>query len=101
RGALREKRTGHPIRETVALGNSAMQLEVRHLRYFLAVAEELNFSRAAEHLHIAQPALSAQIRVLEKQIGLDLFVRTTRKVELTLAGELLLADAREIVELSD
>jgi DNA-binding transcriptional LysR family regulator len=78
-----------------------MQLELRHLRYFLAVAEELNFSRAAERLHIAQPALSAQIRSLETQLGTELFRRTTRKVDLTSAGELLLADAREIVERAD
>jgi DNA-binding transcriptional LysR family regulator len=78
-----------------------MQLELRHLRYFLAVAEELNFSRAAERLHIAQPALSAQIRALEKQLGCELFVRTTRKVELALPGEMLLEDAREIVSLAD
>jgi DNA-binding transcriptional LysR family regulator len=78
-----------------------MQLELRHLRYFLAVAEELNFSRAAERLHIAQPALSAQIRSLETQLGTELFSRTTRKVDLTPAGELLLADAREIVERAD
>jgi DNA-binding transcriptional LysR family regulator len=77
------------------------QLELRHLRYFLAVAEELNFSRAAERLHIAQPALSAQIRSLETQLGCELFSRTTRKVDLTAAGELLLADAREIVERAD
>jgi DNA-binding transcriptional LysR family regulator len=77
------------------------QLELRHLRYFLAVAEELNFSRAAERLHIAQPALSAQIRSLETQLGCELFSRTTRKVDLTPAGELLLADAREIVERAD
>lgn len=78
-----------------------MQLELRHLRYFLAVAEELNFSRAAERLHIAQPALSAQIRSLETQLGCKLFNRTTRKVELTPAGELLLADARDIVARTD
>ena len=78
-----------------------MPLELRHLRYFLAVAEELNFSRAAERLHIAQPALSAQIRVLETQLGCELFARTTRKVELTAAGELLLEDAREIVARAD
>jgi DNA-binding transcriptional LysR family regulator len=78
-----------------------MQLELRHLRYFLAVAEELNFSRAAERLHIAQPALSAQIRTLERQVGSELFRRTTRRVELTAAGELLLADAREIVGRAD
>jgi DNA-binding transcriptional LysR family regulator len=77
------------------------QLELRHLRYFLAVAEELNFSRAAERLHIAQPALSAQIRSLETQLGCELFSRTTRKVDLTPTGELLLADARDIVERAD
>src|SRR5438093_13421707 len=76
-------------------------LELRQLRYFLAVAEELNFSRAAERLHIAQPALSAQIRTLETQLGCELFSRTTRKVELTPAGELLLADARELVRHAD
>jgi epsilon-lactone hydrolase len=74
-----------------------MQLELRHLRSFIAVAEELNFSRAAERLHIAQPALSAQIRTLEAQLGCELFVRTTRRVELTPPGEMLLQDAREIV----
>jgi DNA-binding transcriptional LysR family regulator len=78
-----------------------MQLELRHLRYFIAVAEDLNFSRAAERLHIAQPALSAQIRALEKQVGVELFRRTTRRVDLTPAGELLLADAREIVRRAD
>jgi DNA-binding transcriptional LysR family regulator len=78
-----------------------MHIELRHLRYFLAVAEELNFSRAAERLHIAQPALSAQIRALEAQLGSELFTRTTRKVELTANGKTLLEDAREIVRRAD
>jgi hypothetical protein len=64
-----------------------MQLELRHLRSFLAVAEELSFTRAAKRLHVAQPALSAQIRQLESQVGCDLFVRATRKVELTSHGD--------------
>ena len=60
-----------------------MSVELRHLRAFVAVAEELNFTRAAARLHLAQQALSAQIRQLETLIGTPLFVRTTRKVELT------------------
>jgi DNA-binding transcriptional LysR family regulator len=79
----------------------AVHVELRHLRYFVAVAEELNFSRAAERLHIAQPALSAQIRSLEAQLGTPLFVRTTRKVELTATGTMLLEDAREVLALAD
>jgi len=78
-----------------------MQLELRHLRSFLAVADELNFTRAAERLHVAQPALSAQIRQLEAQLGCELFVRTTRTVKLSPHGELLLPDAREIVGRAD
>ena len=72
-------------------------LELRQLRYFLAVAEELNFTRAAEHLHLAQQALSASIRRLEEQLGVTLFVRTTRRVELTSAGEVLVDGARAVV----
>lgn len=78
-----------------------MQLELRHLRSFIVVADELNFSRAAGRLHIAQPALSAQIRQLERQLGCRLFARTTRRVALTPAGTMLLADAREIVARAD
>jgi DNA-binding transcriptional LysR family regulator len=78
-----------------------MHIELRHLRYFLAVAEELNFSRAAERLHIAQPALSAQIRSLESQLGCELFTRTTRSVELTANGRLFQEEARAIVERTD
>jgi DNA-binding transcriptional LysR family regulator len=69
-------------------------VELRHLRYFIAVAEELNFSRAAERLHMAQPPLSAAIRQLERDLGTDLFVRTTREVKLTDAGRAFLAGAR-------
>jgi DNA-binding transcriptional LysR family regulator len=69
-------------------------VELRHLRYFIAVAEELNFSRAAERMHMAQPPLSAAIRQLERDLGVDLFVRTTRDVKLTDAGRAFLAGAR-------
>jgi DNA-binding transcriptional LysR family regulator len=78
-----------------------MQLELRHLRYFLAVAEELSFTRAAERLHVAQPALSAQVRQLETQLGCNLFDRTTRKVELTPQGRVLAEDARDIIARAD
>ncbi|HEY8613390.1 MAG TPA: LysR family transcriptional regulator [Roseomonas sp.] len=73
------------------------RLELRHLRYFLAVAEELNFGRAAERLGIAQPGLSQQVRALETIIGTPLLDRSRRAVRLTLAGELLTAEAREML----
>jgi DNA-binding transcriptional LysR family regulator len=69
-------------------------LELRHLRYFIAVAEELNFSRAAERLHMAQPPLSVAIRQLEQELGTELFVRTTHEVQLTDAGQAFLDGAR-------
>jgi len=73
-------------------------MELRHLRYFVAVAEELNFTRAAERLGIAQPGLSLQMRQLEKEMGTPLLVRRTRGVDLTNAGKLLLEEARIILK---
>jgi DNA-binding transcriptional LysR family regulator len=73
------------------------RVEVRHLRYFVAVAEELHFSRAAARLFMAQPALSHAIRSLERELGVRLFDRTTRSVALTPAGAELLAGARTVL----
>lgn len=67
-------------------------MELRHLRYFVRVAEELNFTKAAEKLRIAQPALSRQIRDLEDEVGVDFFKRSTRGVTLTAEGKLFLAE---------
>jgi LysR family transcriptional regulator, hca operon transcriptional activator len=72
-------------------------MELRHLRYFIAVGEELNFTRAAQRLNTAQPSLSQQIRHLEAELGLPLLARTKRSVALTEGGKVFLVDARRIL----
>lgn len=72
-------------------------MELRDLRYFSAVAEELHFGRAAERLHMTQPALSRQIQALETELGVQLFQRTKRNVQLTMAGQTLFEEAKQIL----
>lgn len=72
-------------------------VELRHIRYFIAVAEYLNFHKAAQRLHIAQPPLSRQIRQLEEHLGVELFVRDKRRVDLTKAGHAFLEEARKLL----
>jgi len=72
-------------------------MELRHLRYFVAVAEEEHYGRAAQRLHVAQPALSRQIQDLEREIGFQLFDRLPRGVRLSAAGKAYLDDVRSIL----
>jgi DNA-binding transcriptional LysR family regulator len=85
---------GAGTRPEVSIRTVDAPLELRQLRYFVAVAEELHFGRAADRLHMSQSPLSRAIRELERELGLVLFVRTTRRVELTPAGSALLERAR-------
>jgi acetyl esterase/lipase len=83
--------------EVVAFPQAPDGIEVRHLRAFVAVAEELNFGRAAARLYLSQPALSRQIRALERLLGCELLRRSTHRVELTVAGSALLDRARRLL----
>ena len=76
-------------------------MELRHLRYFLVVGEVLNFTKAAARLHVAQPALSRQVRDLEEEIGVDLLRRSPRGVVLTAEGKLFLEEVRELLKHAD
>lgn len=78
-----------------------MDFESRPLRCFVAVAEEHSFTKAAERLHVTQPTLSMQVRELEKHLGFNLFIRTTRRIELTREGRAFLSDARRMIEESE
>src|SRR5919199_4976192 len=75
--------------------------DLRRLGYFVAVAQERNFTRAAERLHVAQPALSRQVRLLERELGVALLHRTTHAFELTEAGEFLLEHGSELADAAD
>src|SRR5246127_4172439 len=91
------KREGGAVAPTCAPRGRRNTMELRHLRYFVAIAEEQSFTRAAERLWVAQPGLSTQIRKLEQELGARLFERHARGVDLTHAGTLFLERARAVL----
>jgi DNA-binding transcriptional LysR family regulator len=82
---------------TIANRDRMLTVELRHLDYFVAVAAELNFSRAAQRIHVVQSALSAAVSRLEKELDVELFDRSKRQIALTPAGEVFLQHAREVI----
>jgi monoterpene epsilon-lactone hydrolase len=99
-GAMDDER-GDQASNVLPLPQAPDGMELRHLRAFVAVAEELNFGRAASRLFISQPALSRQIRTLERLVGCDLLRRSTHQVELTVAGDALLDRAHRLLHAVD
>src|SRR6266446_310484 len=83
---------------TITTGYARLRMELRHLRYFIGVAEEENVSRAALKLHVSQPALSRQIRDLEDELGFSLLERSAKSVRLTEAGGAFLIEARAVLQ---
>src|ERR1700722_13179504 len=81
--------------------HNAVAMELRHLRYFLAVGEALSFTKASSQLRVAQPALSRQVQDLEEEIGVDLLKRSPRGVTLTAEGRLFLDLARDLLQRAD
>ncbi|WP_327588634.1 alpha/beta hydrolase fold domain-containing protein [Nonomuraea sp. NBC_00507] len=94
---LKRDEEDQPPERVLPLPAAPDAIELRHLRAFVAVADELNFGRAAARLYLSQPALSRQIRMLERLVGSDLLRRSTHRVELTLAGDALLDRARRLL----
>jgi DNA-binding transcriptional LysR family regulator len=89
------------LEQRCRFGIMGRAMELRHLRYFVAVAEAMNFTKAAAQLRVAQPALSRQVQALEDEIGVDLLLRSPRGVTLTAEGKLFLEEARQLVALAE
>src|SRR6201993_1628575 len=100
---LANTRSSHRVQRrktnlTIANRDRMIAVELRHLEYFIAVAAELNFSRAAQRIHVVQSALSVAVAKLEKELGVALFDRSKRQIALTPPGEVFLQHAREVIQ---